>query len=99
MQATCVRANLLVVAAQGHAAVAGTRGFWHVRAPAPRLGSTPKCDQMLFICSAEPRGLCGDPRIFADLTTNFGRAAGGRGVGILVCNAQALSSASVLGIL
>src|SRR6185436_17613525 len=33
-----------------------------------RLGSPPKCDQMLLICSAEPRGLCGDPRIFDDLT-------------------------------
>jgi hypothetical protein len=33
-----------------------------------RLGSTPKCDHMLLICSAEPRGLCGDPRIFDGLT-------------------------------
>src|SRR5881394_1878796 len=28
----------------------------------------PQCDQMLLICSAGPRGLCGDPRIFDHLT-------------------------------
>src|SRR5204863_6291182 len=35
---------------------------------AARLGSTPNCDQIPLICSAEPRGLCEDPRIFDDRT-------------------------------
>jgi hypothetical protein len=29
---------------------------------------TPKCVKGFLICSAGPRGLCGDPRIFGDLT-------------------------------